>query len=57
MQISNKNGKIITCLSTWKDAFIEVDGIPCGLIGLLSIDEKNKKAEYYVMIGEKDFQD
>ena len=25
MQISNKNGKIITCLSTWKDAFIEVD--------------------------------
>lgn len=25
MQISNKNGKIITSLSTWKDAFIEVD--------------------------------
>lgn len=38
------------------DAVIEVDGIPCGLIGLLSIDEKNKKAEYYVMIGEKDYK-
>ena len=25
MQISNKNGRIITNLSTWKDAFIEVD--------------------------------
>ncbi len=25
MQISNKNGKVISNLSTWKDAFIEVD--------------------------------
>lgn len=28
------------------DAVIEADGIPCGTIGLLSIDQKNKKAEY-----------
>lgn len=34
------------------DAVIEVDGIPCGTIGLLSIDRKNSKAEYYIAIGE-----
>ena len=37
------------------DAVIEADGIPVGLIGLLSIDQKNKKAEYYVTIGERDY--
>lgn len=36
------------------DAVIEVDGTPVGLIGLLEIDNKNKKAEYYVCLGEKD---
>lgn len=36
------------------DAVIEVDGTPVGLIGLLGIDNKNKKAEYYVCLGEKD---
>ena len=35
------------------DAVIEVDGVPVGLIGLLSIDGNNKKAEYYVMLGER----
>ena len=30
------------------DAIIEVDGIACGLIGLLHIDKKNEKAEYYI---------
>lgn len=35
------------------DAVIEVDGVSVGLIGLLSIDRKNKKAEYYVTIGER----
>ena len=35
------------------DAVIEVDGVPVGLIGLLSIDMKNLKAEYYVCIGEQ----
>lgn len=33
------------------DGVIEVDGIPCGLIGLLSIDRKNLKAEYYISMG------
>ena len=37
------------------DAVIEADGQPVGLIGLLSIDQKNKKAEYYVTIGEQAF--
>lgn len=36
------------------DAVIEADGVPCGLIGLLDIDRKNKKAEYYVMLGDPD---
>lgn len=34
------------------DAVIEVDGVPIGLIGLLDIDGKVQKAEYYVMLGE-----
>lgn len=34
------------------DAVVEADGIPVGLIGLLSIDRKNSKAEYYIMLGE-----
>lgn len=34
------------------DAVIEVDGVPCGTIGLLSIDSKNRKAEYYIAMGE-----
>lgn len=34
------------------DAVIEADGIPCGTIGLLGIDQKNKKAEYYIAMGE-----
>lgn len=34
------------------DAVIEADGIPCGTIGLLSVDIKNSKAEYYIAMGE-----
>lgn len=34
------------------DAVIEVDRVPCGTIGLLSIDRKNSKAEYYIAMGE-----
>ncbi len=34
------------------DAIIEADGIPCGTIGLLAIDKKNHKAEYYIAMGE-----
>lgn len=29
--------------------------IPLGLIGLIGIDKKNKKAEFYIINGEKDF--
>ena len=35
------------------DAIIEADGIPVGLIGLLSIDRSHRKAEYYVTLGER----
>lgn len=38
------------------DAVIEADGIPVGVIGLLSIDLKNRKAEYYVTIGETHYK-
>lgn len=34
------------------DAVIEVDGTPVGTIGLLSIDQINRKAEYYIAMGE-----
>lgn len=34
------------------DAVIEADGLPVGTIGLLSIDRKNSKAEYYIAMGE-----
>ena len=37
------------------DAVIEADGKPVGLIGLLSIDRRNRKAEYYVTIGEREY--
>ena len=37
------------------DAVIEVDGAAVGLIGLLSIDNNNRKAEYYVTIGEHEY--
>lgn len=38
------------------DAVIEVDDIAVGIIGLLNIDKKNRKAEYYVTIGEKEYR-
>lgn len=38
------------------DAVIEVDDIPVGTIGLLSIDRKNSKAEYYIAMGETDYK-
>ncbi len=34
------------------DAVIEADGIPVGTVGLLSIDRKNHKAEFYLAMGE-----
>ncbi len=38
------------------DAVIEYNNKPVGLIGLLGIDSKNSKAEYYVLLGESDCQ-
>ena len=38
------------------DAVIEADDIPCGTIGLLSIDLKNSKAEYYIAMGDTSFK-
>lgn len=38
------------------DAIIEVDGVPVGTIGLLSIDKKNSKAEYYIALGEEKYK-
>lgn len=38
------------------DAIIEADNIPVGLIGLLNIDQKNKKAEYYISMGEVEYK-
>lgn len=38
------------------DGIIEYKGIPVGLIGLLNIDEKNKKAEYYITVGELEYK-
>lgn len=38
------------------DAVIEADGIPVGTIGLLSIDKKNCKAEYYIAMGESSYK-
>lgn len=38
------------------DAVIEVDKKPVGLIGLLSMDRKNRKAEYYISMGEPEFK-
>lgn len=38
------------------DYTIIVNSQPVGLIGLLNIDKKNRKAEYYITLGESDFK-
>lgn len=43
-------------INTRLDAVIEYNGTPVGLIGLLNIDNTNRKAEYYICIGEKGFK-
>ncbi len=35
-----------------RDCVIEYGGVPVGLIGLLTIDEHSRKAEYYICLGE-----
>ena len=42
--------------TTRYDAIIEADGIPVGTIGLLGIDYKNSKAEYYIAMGEPNYK-
>lgn len=38
------------------DCVVEYDGIPVGVIGLLQIDNSNKKAEFYITIGSTEFK-
>lgn len=38
------------------DCVIEYDGTPVGLIGLIGIDETNRKAEFYISMGRTDFK-
>lgn len=38
------------------DAVIQVDGVPVGLIGLLSIDNDKKTAEYYISMGNVEYK-
>lgn len=38
------------------DLTITNDGEPAGLLGLLNIDQKNKKAEYYICLGGEKFR-
>ena len=38
------------------DAIIEANGVPVGTRGLLSIDRKNGKAEYYIAMGEPEYK-
>lgn len=35
------------------DLTIELDGVPVGVIGLLSVDGASRKAEYYITVGEQ----
>ncbi len=38
------------------DCTIEYDGVSVGIIGLLAIDRKNLKAEFYITVGNKEFK-
>ncbi|MFS0645400.1 GNAT family N-acetyltransferase [Siminovitchia sp. 179-K 8D1 HS] len=38
------------------DYTITYNGVPVGLIGLLNIDNKNKKAEYYICLGDEKYK-
>jgi len=38
------------------DCVIEYEKVPVGLIGLLNIDQKNKKAEFYISMGRDDYK-
>ena len=38
------------------DAVILVDDTPVGLLGLLGIEQKNRKAEFYIALGEENYK-
>ena len=38
------------------DYTITYDGEPVGLIGLINIDNKNRKGEYYITLGEEKYK-
>ena len=38
------------------DCVIEYYNVPVGLVGLIGLDEKNKKAEFYISMGEHKFK-
>lgn len=38
------------------DCVIEYTGIPVGLIGLLELDDTNRKAEFYISMGETSYK-
>ena len=40
---------------TRRDLVIEYEGCPVGVIGLLDINSRDRKAEYYITMGEKTF--
>lgn len=42
--------------TTRVDCIIEYDGHPVGVIGLLQIDNVNKKAEFYITLGATEFK-
>lgn len=48
--------KRVKDLKTRYDAVIEAEGIPVGIIGLLNIDYRNKRAEYYVTLGNSAYK-
>lgn len=43
-------------INTRNDFVIEYENVPVGLIGLLNIDYVNRKAEYYVSMGEVNYK-
>lgn len=47
-KIKNKNDRA--------DYTIIVNEKPVGLIGLLNVDQKNRKAEYYIILGETEYK-
>jgi diamine N-acetyltransferase len=57
-----KEDKTLVWFSDIKDRTDRVDYTityndePAGLIGLLNIDQKNKKAEYYICLGDKKYK-